>query len=283
MAIPPNQADYRNYLPYFFKARKPENNAPPHGDPEILFWNLPVLNPNQEDFMLTMTKVKPFSLHTVERSSLARMDYFKKVPLDGMRQIRETMEEKKFGKHETIFLEDDLADFIWFVKEGHVKEVSHTRNGRSRTISLVGAGGMFGVSAFVGGNYGFHSIAETDAMVFSFPVRNFQSLMDKCPGMGMAVLYYVSKILRRSKDGMRFSQESAEDRVLHVLSEMVGEFGNVIPLTRKEISEMAGVAVETCIRIFTQLKLEGWMTTIHGKIFIKDLNRFRGRVEGLEA
>src|ERR1035441_5175273 len=194
----------------------------------------------EEAFMLTLTRTRtrPVYYPVNTRSPLSGMETFKNVPAEALREIEKQMVEKKYAKRESIFLEDDRAEFVWFVKEGHVKEVHHAADGRSNTLCLVGANGMFGVSAFEGGNYGFHSVAKTDTTVFSFPIRAFQALMGKYPQMGGSVVSQISKLLRHSKDMQAFSQESAQKRLLHTLVEMVGEFGRTVPLTRKEIAEM---------------------------------------------
>lgn len=228
--------------------------------------------------MLTMTK--PTSIHpqTAAITPLSTLNLFQKVPPAGLMKIREQMVEKTYLKSETIFLEDEPANLVWFVKAGHVKEVHHSVNGRSRTICTVGPNGLFGVSAFVGGNYGFHSIAETEVTVLSIPIYSLQGLMEKWPELAVAVLNHISKSLRKSKDVMRFAQETAEKRLLHVLVEMAGDYGNAIPLSRKEIAEMAGVAVETCIRTFKRLEGEGSLVLSRNRILVRDLDDLKERI-----
>lgn len=207
------------------------------------------------------------------------MSFFGYIPSDDFWEIENHMVWKKYAKRESIFLENDLAESIWFVKAGHVKEINHSANGRDNTICMVGANGMFGVSAFNGGEYGFHCVAETDATVVSFPIQFFHELMEKYPPIAREVLSIISKLLRRSKDMQTYSQESAEKRILHILVEMVREFGNVIPLTRKEIAEMAGTAVETCIRACVRLEEAGFMKSVHGQITVKNVGDLIDRME----
>ncbi len=229
--------------------------------------------------MLTMTR--PIDPKKPTKNPLFTVELFKRIPAAAIVEIEKCMIERRFGKRETIFLEDDPADFIWFVKQGHIKEVHHSADGRSNTLCMVGPNGMFGVSAFEGGIYGFHGVAEDEATVFSIPIQSFQALMGKCPEMARAVVSHISKLLRRSKDMQTFAQESAQKRLLHVLVEMVGNFGSAIPLTRKQIAEMAGTAVETCIRIFGRLEDEGLIASAHGKLLVKNVDDLKERIEEL--
>jgi len=70
-----------------------------------------------------------------------------------------------------------------------------------------------------------------------------------------------------------------EKRILHVLVNLVSEFGNTIPLTRREIAEMAGTTVETSIRTFSRLEEEGLVSTSRGRIMVKDGQKLRDRIE----
>ena len=231
--------------------------------------------------MLTMTKTRAYDFQTKKKGLFSTIELFKAVSINTLRDLENQIIERKFAKRETIFLEDDPAEFVWFVKQGHVKEVHHSADGRSNTLCMVGANGMFGVSAFEGGNYGFHSVAEDEATVFSIPIQSFQDLMSRYPEMARAVVSHISKLLRRSKDMQTFAQERAQKRLLHVLLEMVRDFGNTIPLTRKEIAEMAGTAVETCIRVFGRLEDEGLIASVHGKLMIKNVDDLKERMEEL--
>ncbi len=229
--------------------------------------------------MLIMTKTMPVSFHVSKKPCLSVIDVFKGLPLPILGMIGDQATDKKYAKRESIFLEDDSAEFVWFVKEGHVKEVSHLFNGKSKTLCMVGPGGMFGVSAFGGGKYGFHGLAETDASVLSFPIPVFQDLMEKYPVLAGGVLSRLSKLLRHSKDMQIFAQEPAEKRLLHVLVGMTAEYGLTIPLTRREIAEMAGTAVETCIRVLSRLETAGFITSLHGKLTIQNLEKIKERLE----
>ncbi len=229
--------------------------------------------------MLSMTKTRPVFSQRTKKHNFVSMDIFKTLPSFAMRDIENKMIVKKFSKRESIFLESDQADFVWFVKEGYVKEVNHSPDGKANTLCMVGPNGMFGISAFNGGEYGFHCVAETDTTVISFPIHIFQALMEKFPEVAKVAFSKISKLLRQSKDMQTFSQESAEKRILHVLLEMVEVFGNIIPLTRKEIAEMAGTAVETCIRSCIRLEKAGLMTTAHAHITVKNAGSLMDRME----
>lgn len=229
--------------------------------------------------MLTTTHQKPGLLKSLPKSFLSAFRMFKNIPDSILREAEKEASQKRYAKGVSLFLEDDAAECLWFVQEGFVKEMIHSVEGRSFTLSLAGPGGMVGTGSFVGGGYGCHAVAETDATVVAFPIRIFQDLMGKCPGMAREVVAQISRLLRQSKDMQTFAQESVEKRILHVLAGLAEEFGNTIPLTRREIAEMAGTTVETCIRTFSRLGEEGLVSTGRGKIILRNAKDLAERIQ----
>jgi CRP/FNR family transcriptional regulator len=228
--------------------------------------------------MLTMPKTKFAPVMT--KSFLSTMEIFKKVPPEALREIEKRMVERKYSRMKSIFLEGDQAENVWFVKEGHIKALAHAASGRCQTLCMVGAKKMFGTCCCLGGGqYPCNAVAETDVTVVSLPMTDFIALLGKYPQIGIALLGEISGRLRRSKDMQTFDQENVERRILHILLNLVEEFGNTIPLTRREVAEMVGTTVETSIRTFSKLEDEGLVSTARGRIVVKNAKDLEERLE----
>jgi CRP-like cAMP-binding protein len=228
--------------------------------------------------MLTLIKTRPSILLPVKKNPLSTMELFQNFSFSDLQEIEKYGVERKYAKRESIFQEEDSADFIWFVKHGHVKEVNHSQDGKDQTICMVGANGIFGISSFDGGKYPFHCTAVTEAAVISFPIQAFRVLMTQYPEMARLVVSKISKLLRQSRDRQTVSQECAEKRLLHVLLETVREFGSTVPMTHREIASMAGTTAETCSRTFSRLEAAGLMTTQHGRFTVKNVDDLKTRI-----
>ncbi len=214
------------------------------------------------------------------RSFVSTLDVFKNIPSSQLTDIEKKLVERKYSKGESIFLEGDPAEFVWFVKEGHVKAVIHTANGRDQTLCMVGSNNLFGTCCcFGGGEYPCHTVAETETTVVALPIGEFMGLLDKYPEVSKNIVHQLSRRLRQAKDMQTFDQESVEKRILHILVNLVAEFGNTIPLTRREIAEMTGTTVETCIRTFSNLEKEGLVSSVRGKITVKSVQDLMDRQE----
>lgn len=230
--------------------------------------------------MLTINRNRTAIPSATSRSFLATTEIFKGVPAGGLRDMERRMAEKKYPKGSSLFAEGDTAQYVWFVKEGHIKAVTHAPNGRCQTLCMVGPKNMFGACCALGGGaYPCNSVAETDVTVVSLPLSDFFSVMARYPEVSIAVVRQLSQRLRDSKETQTFEQESVEKRILHVLVNMVEEFGNTIPLTRREIAEMAGTTVETSIRTFSRLEEEGLVSTARGRITVKSTQDLKDYLE----
>jgi CRP-like cAMP-binding protein len=217
---------------------------------------------------------------TLPKSFLAASELFKKLSPAALAEIERHAVEKHYKRNDSIFFEGDPAQSVWFVKSGYVKAVNHGSSGQCQTLCMTGVNGMFGsCCAFGQGQYPCHSVAVTDAVVVSVPMTDFMNLLSKYSEIGSALVRSLSERLRRSKDDQTFEKEPVEVRVLHILVNLVEQFGKTIPLTRREIAEMAGTTVETSIRTFLHLEKEGLVSTSRGKITVKDTQLLNDRIE----
>jgi len=228
------------------------------------------------------TKLNKATAPPKPKGFLATMDIFKNLPPVRLAEVEKKMVERRYVKGAIIYLEGDPAENVWFVKEGHVKAMVYTPNGRSVNLCMVGEKGMLGgCCCFNSTGYLCQGVTETEAVVCAFPMKDFIELLNEYPEMSRAVVEMVSQRLRDSKSNQVFEQESVEKRILHVLLKLTEEFGNTIPLTRREIAEMAGTTVETCIRTFLILEEKGLVSTQRGKITLINLRALTERMENI--
>lgn len=75
--------------------------------------------------------------------------------------------------------------------------------------------------------------------------------------------------------------QRVERRIVEALLELaprIGESthgGTRIELTRRDIAEIVGTTVETCIRVFSRLKAQGLVESHRGWIVIRDMEALR--------
>jgi CRP-like cAMP-binding protein len=62
--------------------------------------------------------------------------------------------------------------------------------------------------------------------------------------------------------------DSVERRIAQTLLALRNKFGDTIPLTRREIAELAVTTLETAIRTIVQFQQAGWVRSSRSKIEI---------------
>jgi len=239
------------------------------------------VDPREDDMLTTNRSAQKKAIPAVPKGVLGTLGIFKGLPASILQELEGRMVERRFTKGGSIFLEGDRAASVWFVKEGHVKAAASAVSGRCQTLCMVGKGHMFGSCCCFGAEeYPCHAVAETDVTVVSLPMADFLSLLDRHPRIGAALVKEISQRLRHTKGSQTFEQEPVERRILHALVDLVAEFGNTLPLTKREVAEMVGTTVESSIRTFSRFEKEGLVATTRGRITVKSLEAVGKRLVG---
>jgi len=162
-----------------------------------------------------------------------------------------------------------------------------TPQGAEVAVELLGPGQCFGVLAALEGRaFPLSAIAVTNTWYLKVPTSALNELYAKNDLLRDQMLRHIAPRLRKAHDMMsRMSANKVEQRVAAVLFILMESYGRSnskgairlsVPLTRQDISEMAGTTVETCIRVMSKWQKSGLVTTDKQVITIRD-------VEGLQA
>ena len=203
---------------------------------------------------------------------------FKALPPGDLREIASKAREKVFSKEETIFNEGDPADSVWVIYEGRVQVFKYTSEGRPFAIESLGSGELFGTLCRLGGNgrsYPCTAIAAQQTTVLQILDRTFIEYYMKSPGMLRGVCSLCSDRLKDVQDLRCMGQESVHVRLANILARLYQVHGEMIPFTKKEISELIGVALETTFRALADLQRKGYLASSRGKIHIKKPDEIR--------
>lgn len=181
---------------------------------------------------------------------------------------------------ETIWLAGAPPESIAVVGQGFVKMTKNTAQGSEIAIELVGPGQCIGVLAAIEGReMPLNAVAVTRVWYLKVPTRLLLNLYDEVSALKDRVVKSIAPRLRKAHEMMsRLSSGTVEERlaaVLFILAESYGrkDTGGIViavPLTRQDLSEMAGTTVETAIRVMSRWQKEGIIATEHQIITICD-------------
>jgi CRP/FNR family transcriptional regulator, nitrogen oxide reductase regulator len=199
-----------------------------------------------------------------------------------LKELSGLVSEHQFVQDQTIFWEGDKSDYFYFVAEGRVKVSKLTSNGKEIVLAFFGPGEMLGeVAVFENKAYPASSLSLTSTRLFGIKKADFMDFLTRHPETALRIIGILSGRLRDSQSRLRdLAGERVEQRLARMLIMLSTKMGLVIPFTRQELSDMAGTTTETTIRVLSQWKDRGIISSVRGKITITDESKLRLIAEG---
>jgi len=177
-------------------------------------------------------------------------------------------ELNRLGRHvrlrrgQTLLWESDDSLLVGNVLAGMLKLSTITSDGREQIVGMVFPSDFIGRP--FGGSSGHTVTALTDAKLCLFPRRGFDGFATCHRDVERALLRRTLDELDRARHWMLLlGRMSATEKVASLLVEMTERFGGnggaeiVLPLTRQQMGDLLGLALETVSRVMTRLKDAG--------------------------
>ncbi len=198
---------------------------------------------------------------------LRQAELFKGLNAKERQRVASLSHERRFAKGETVFHEGRPSDGVWLVMEGRVHLLHYMSTGRAQSSCVMTPGESFCcLSALDQGVYPATAVAATSSKLLKIPLRLFHELMGNSPDLLRETLCLFGGRLRQVEARQCMVHDPVEQRIAQVLLTLQKKFGDSIPLTRKEISELVGTTVETAIRTIRRFQQEGWVRSVRGKL-----------------
>lgn len=181
---------------------------------------------------------------------------------------------------ETIWIAGQPSEFSAVVGLGFVKMTRSSPHGAEVAVELLGPGQCFGLMAAIEGReFPLTATAVTNCWYLKLPTREVQAIYSASEAMKDQIVRSIGPRLRRAHEMMsRLSSCSVEERIAAVLFILASSYGKPVssgltievPLTRSDISEMAGTTTETTIRVMSRWQKQGLVTTDRHVVTIRD-------------
>jgi CRP-like cAMP-binding protein len=195
---------------------------------------------------------------------------------------RLNLAEKSFlafaERGETIWLAGGPSHFVGIVGNGFVKMTRTTIQGSEVAMELLGPGQCFGLFAAIEGRaYPLTATAVTTTWYVKIPTRVLIEVYNNSSAFKDQIVRSLGPRLRRAHDMMaRMAASKVEQRIAAVLLILIDSYGEKtdqgvrinVPLTRQDLSEMAGTTVETSIRTMSKWQKAGIIATDHQMITV---------------
>lgn len=211
---------------------------------------------------------------------LGMVPFFQDLSEEELREVNKKFTANHYHRGETIYRQGDSSTMLRVVVAGNVKLVSHTLEGESVLLEMLQPGDFFGNPA-AGNKDVYNETAETqtDACILSIRLGDFRDIMNRFASVAMSVLNITTDRLRESRQRIRhLSTLSVRKRLAHILVTLVNKFGEEnrhgqliqLPLSRRDLADMAGTSTETTSRIMSQFQDDNLIASGRQWVAVKD-------------
>ena len=200
--------------------------------------------------------------------------------------IASELEETPYEKGQYIFREGDPAEWFHIVREGTVKCIKSSPDGRDMTLKVLTPGDLFCCEAAVFGGSPHPGCAKVldQATVLRIPKKRYLEILKRNPDAAIHVINYLAERLREAQEQAKAMVfHKAERRLASILFALAQKAG--IPeqegirlqsrLTRRDLADMAGLTVETATRIMGRFKADQILFGTAKRIVIRNIERLK--------
>lgn len=221
-----------------------------------------------------------------EQCIIKQFNSLKSLTKEELVRISNCKTTKVIKKGEVIFDEGETLKGVYCIRDGICKLSKLSSNGKDQIVKIVVKGDLLGQRSMVSDEVSnLQATALNDMEVCFIPKSEIINDLQSNPKFSFDVLREMAKDLREADDVIvNMAQKSVRQRLAETLIYISDSFGTnpdgtlSILLSREDFANIVGTAIESAIRILSQFKKEGLIST-HGKrIKIVDLQGLK-RVE----
>lgn len=194
------------------------------------------------------------------------------------------LEERTITSHvrkgQTIFSEGTRPNGLFFLKSGKVKKYKTNSDGKEHIIYICGKDELLGHPALIAEEpYPYSAVALENSMVGFISRNDFLGILETSTGLSKMLLTNVCHEFNVLVNGIStFTHKTVRERLALCLLIMkdkykIGmEIGKPVEinLTREDLANFVGIAVETLVRLLHDFKEEKFIETQGRKIRILD-------------
>lgn len=187
-------------------------------------------------------------------------------------------------KGELLFKQGDQFKAVYAIRTGAIKTYTVAPSGEEQITGFHLASELVGLSGYSSDTYPLTAKALETTTVCEMPLNQLEDLCDEMPSLRKQIMRTMGGEIRQDQQMMlQLSQKSADERVAYFLMDLSNRFERRgfspkafrLSMSRVDISNYLGLAVETVSRIFTRLQKNGLIETEGKEITFTDFDALR--------
>jgi CRP/FNR family transcriptional regulator len=249
----------------------PKHGAPPAGIPKIGM-----------GCAVRAVRGKPIS-PTSKTEAISRVPFFEKFSPDDIANIEPYFQEYKFEKNQYLFWEGDPATRLYVIKSGRVRLLKASAAGKEMVLEVMVPGQICGGGALFDDQHRDSAQAVETSIAYGLSHESYGQLLAKYPQIARGIIKYLGSRLMDAHDVIiSLVSSKVESRIASVIVRLCENHGTHtedgilinIRLTRHDIADIVGSTVETTIRTISKFQKQGLLSTVSGRLLVKDFHAF---------
>jgi len=184
------------------------------------------------------------------------------------------------GDH--LFRVGDTFQSLYAVRSGSLKTYATSEDGQEQVMGFHLPGELVGLDAIAEGHHPLAAKALETTSICEIPFGDLETLSTELPGLQHQLLRVMSQEIRDDEQNMVvLGQKSAEERLAAFLIGLSGRFRRRgfsanqfnLSMSRSDIGNYLGLALETVSRLFTRFQNEGLLRVDRKHIELLDRDR----------
>ncbi len=190
--------------------------------------------------------------------------------------------ESHYRKGDFIFREGEPTEYFHIVKEGTVKCVKSTADGKECTLKMLMPGDLFccDAAAFDGTAHPGSARPMGNVSILRMHKSTYFDVLRRSPDAALEVIKYLGHRLREAQENAKvLALDRADQRVAALLVDLATRNGVRceqgirlgVRLTRQDMAYMVGTTTETVIRIMGRFKRRQLVSGTANCLIVRDL------------
>ncbi len=227
-------------------------------------------------------KTKSKALET-KTEAVSRIPFFQDLTPDDLNRIGPYFQEYRFRRGQYLFWENDQAERIYVIKSGRVRLLKTAASGKEMVLEVMVPGQICGGTTLFGDIHRSGAQAVEPTEVYGMSRASYDELLVRYPRIARGIIKYLGAKLMDAHDVIiSLVSSKVESRIAAVIVRLCENHGSPtkdgiminIRLTRQDIADIVGSTVETTIRIISKLQKEGFLSTVKGRLLVKNIDVF---------
>ena len=205
-----------------------------------------------------------------------------------MMAAQDSLTHKTFKKGENIYLPEDVADKVFFVRTGRVKIGNYSNDGKEITKIILGEGEIFGELSLVGEDKRRDfAIAMEDVVLCIMTVEEMQGMMKTHTGLSMFIMKIMgSRVVEMEQRLESMVFKDSRTRIVEYLIYLVNKKGQRVGyemlvrqfLTHQEIANLTATSRQTVTTVLNDLRNKDILTFNRRRMLVRDMDKLSAEI-----